>query len=75
MNLSDVKINTPCVVKSVKIQDDKLKFRLMELGLIEECEIVIYKKSISKKTLLIFFAGLCFTLKLNLAAQIEVEYA
>ena len=75
MNLSDVKINTPCVVKSVKIQDEKLKFRLMELGLIEECKIMVNKKSVLKKTMLIFFAGLCFTLKHNLAVQIEVEYA
>ena len=75
MNLSNIKLNTPGVVKEIKLNESKMKYRLMELGLIEGCEIVVVKKSIFKKTLLLFFAGLCFTLKQNLAEQIEVEYA
>ena len=75
MSLSNVKLKIPCVVKEIKIKEEQTKFRLMELGLIEGCEVVVFKKSIYKKTLLLFFAGLCFTLKQNLAEQIEVEYA
>ncbi|MBQ8615582.1 MAG: ferrous iron transport protein A [Clostridia bacterium] len=75
MNLSEVKLNTKCIVKAVKVKDEKTKIRLMELGLIEDCEIVVNKKSALKKTLLVIFAHSCFTLKDNLAREIEVEYA
>ena len=75
MTLDNVKLNIKCVVKSVKIINEKFKIRLMELGLINGCEIKVIKKSAMKKTLLVIFNSTCFTLKVNLATMIEVEYA
>jgi len=75
MSLSDAKLNANCVIKSVNIKNQKLKIRLMELGIIEGCKILVNKKSIFKETLLVIFANSCFTLKQNLAKEIEVEYA
>ena len=75
MNLSNVKLCQKCVVCSVNVEDEKTKFRLMELGLIEGCEIYVSKKSVLKKTLLVVFGFSCFTLKENIAKQIGVMYA
>ena len=75
MKLSKAKINTKCVIKSVCVKNEKIKFRLMELGLVENCQLIVFKKSVLKKTLLIDFAHSRFTLKENLANEIEVEYA
>ena len=74
MNLSEVKLNTNCVIKSVDVKEEKTKLRLMELGLIEGCVVKVSKKSILKKTLLIIFNSSCFTLKDNLAKEIVVNY-
>ncbi|MBR4998916.1 MAG: ferrous iron transport protein A, partial [Clostridia bacterium] len=67
MKLSEVELKKPCVIKSVDIQNEKIKIRLMELGLVNGCRIRIEKKSIFKQTLLIVFCATCFTLKTNLA--------
>ena len=75
MSLSDVKLNTDCVIKSVNVQDEKIKIRLMELGLVEGCVVQVNRKSVLKKTLLIVFNSTCFTLKDNLARAIVVNYA
>lgn len=75
MNLSQAKINTQCVVKSVNVKDYNTKIRLMELGLTEGTKIVVKHKSVLKKTLLVSFAWSCFTIKDNIASQLEVEYA
>lgn len=75
MKLSQAKINNKCIVKSVEVKDEKTKIRLMELGLIGGCEIYVSKKSALKKTLLIIFCSSCFTLKENIAEEIEVVYA
>ena len=75
MNLSEAKLNSKLTINSVNVQNEKTKIRLMELGLVEGCEIVVERKSIFKKTLLIVFCATCFTLKDNLAKEIEVEYA
>lgn len=75
MSLSDVKLNVDCIIKSVNIQDEKTKIRLMELGLIEGCVVQVNRKSVLKKTLLIIFNSSCFTLKDNLAQDILVNYA
>ena len=75
MSLSDVKMNTNCVIKSVGIKDEKTKIRLMELGLVEGEIVKVIKKSVLKKTLLIIFNSTCFTLKDNLAHEIVVNYA
>ena len=75
MNLSDVKLNTNCVIKSVVIKDEKTKIRLMELGLVEGCVVKVNRRSVLKKTLLIIFNSTCFTLKDNLARDIMVNYA
>ena len=75
MKLSDVKLKTECVVKSVNVKDEKTKIRLMELGLVENTIVKVERTSILKKTLLIVFNSTCFTLKENLASEIEVNYA
>ncbi len=75
MSLYEVKLNTTCIVKNIKIEDRETKIRLMELGLINGSIIKVKNKSILKKTLLIIFNSSCFTLKDNLAKLIEVNYA
>ena len=75
MKLSELKLNTKAIVKAINIENEKTKIRLMELGLVEGCEIQVCKKSIFKKTLLIIFCSTCFTLKENLSKEIEVEHA
>ena len=75
MNLNNVKLDVNCVIKEIKIQDEKTKIRLMELGLIEGSFVKVYKKSVLKKTLLIIFNSTMFTLKENIAQDIVVKYA
>lgn len=75
MVLSDVKLNTICVIKNINITDEKTKLRLMELGLSIGAKVLVKHKSILKNTLLLFFNSSCFTLKKNLAELIGVEYA
>ena len=75
MKLSDAKLNKEYVITSVDVENEKTRFRLMELGLVSGCKIRIEKKSIFKRTLLVVFSSTCFTLKTNLACQIEVCYA
>ena len=75
MNLSEVKLNTNCIVVAVNLEDEKTKIRLMELGIYESVQIRIIKRSLLKKTLLVVFNSTCFTLKDNLARAIEVKYA
>ncbi len=75
MSLKDIKLNTKCIIKSVNLTNEKLKLRLMELGLIEGCVVEVKKKSVLKKTFLIIFNSTYFTLKDNLASEIEVVYA
>jgi len=75
MNLNEVKPNKNCVVKNVKILDEHIKIRIMELGLITNANIIVKHKSLLKKTLLVVFNNSCFTLKENLAKNIEVAYA
>ena len=75
MFLSEVKSKTNCVVKKVDIKNRKTQIRLMELGLLENAIVQVYKKSIFKKTLLIILNSCCFTLKESVANQIVVTYA
>ncbi len=74
MSLSEAKIGTDCVIKEINIQDEKIKIRLMELGLTVDTVVTVHKKSILKKTMLIIFHFSCFTLKENLAREIVVNY-
>ena len=75
MSLYDVKLNTACKIQALNIEDEKIKIRLMELGLIEDCVVMVKKKSLLKQTLLIVFNSSCFTLKDNIAKSIVVKYA
>ena len=75
MSLSDAKLSVNCVVKSIDVKDEKIKIRLLELGLTEGCVVSIDRRSVLKKTLLVVFNACCFTLKDNLAKEIVVEYA
>ena len=74
MNLFEAKLRKRCKIKGVEIDDLKTKTRLMELGLIVGANVEVFKKSLMKKTLLIFLNSSCFTLKENLAKQVEVDY-
>lgn len=75
MNLFNAKLNAKCVVKSIEIEDEKTKFRLMELGLIEGEVVTVIKRSLMKKTLLISFNSSCFTINETEARRVMVEYA
>ncbi len=75
MSLSDAKLKSKCIVNSIEIKDERIKIRLMELGLIEGCVLSVERKSILKKTLFIVFNSICFTIKDNLAKEIMVSYA
>ena len=75
MNLNEVKLNANCLIKSINLQDEKTKIRLMELGLIAGTKILVKNKSILKKTLLVFFNYSCFTIKDDIAKNIVVDYA
>ena len=75
MNLNEVKLNANCIIKSINLQDEKTKIRLMELGLITGTKILVKNKSILKKTLLVFFNYSCFTIKDDIAKNIVVDYA
>ena len=66
MTLIEAKINTNLVIKELAI-NSKEKVRLMELGLIEGCNVLVKHKSLLKKTLLIIFNNSCFTFKENFA--------
>ena len=74
MELSNVKLATDCVIKSIHIEDEKIKYRLMELGIIVGAKIRVERKSVLKKTLLVIFNNSCFTLKENFAKKIMVNY-
>ena len=74
MNLYEAKLMTNCIVKDIKILDDKIKIRLMELGLVRGVIIKTNNRSVFKKTLLVIFNSSCFTLKENIAKSIEVDY-
>lgn len=75
MNLNEVKLNVNCIIKSINIEDEKTKTRLMELGIVEGGSIIVKNKSSLKKTLLIIINSCCFTLKFNLAQDVKVNYA
>lgn len=75
MVLSEVKLNTNCVVKNINISDELTKIRIMELGIVCNTKIMVKHKSMLKKTLLVAFNNSCFTIKENIAKQIEVLYA
>lgn len=74
MTLFEARLRKKCKIKSINIDDFKTKIRLMELGLTTSASVEVFKKSLMKKTLLIFLNSCCFTLKENFAKQVEVEY-
>ena len=74
MLLIEAKLNTNLIIKNIKTeQADKL--RLMELGLLCGTNILVKHKSLLKKNLLIIFNNSCFVIGVDLAKNIEVEYA
>ena len=75
MSLFEAKLNTDCKVQEINILDEHTKIRLMELGLIVGERVKVKKRSTLKKTLLIVFNSTCFTLKENIAREIQVNYA
>ena len=74
MLLCDAKLNTNLVVKKIKAEQvDKL--RIMELGLNVGTYIIVKHKSILKNNLLLHFNNSCFVLGVDIAKNIEVNYA
>lgn len=74
MNLNDVTLNKECVIIGVDLDDFDAGIRLMELGLTRGTHIKVLKKSVFKKTLLISFYSICFTLQDQLAKGVVVDY-
>ena len=74
MSLYDAKLNTECMVKEINIADEKIKIRLMELGLILGCRLKVENKSALKQTMLVAFNSSCFTLKEEIAKGIIINY-
>lgn len=74
MNLGQAEINKTVIITDVLVNDFKTKIRLMELGLVKNTKIKTIKNSILKKNLLIVFSNSCFTLSIDLAKDIMVEY-
>ncbi len=74
MPLTDVKLNTNCVIKEINIKDDKIKLRLMELGMLVGAKLKVANKSILKQTLLVIFNSSCFTIKADTAKNILINY-
>lgn len=68
-------MNTDCVVKEIKIEDEKTKIRLMELGLILGTKLRVENKSALKQTLLVVFNSSVFTIKTDVANGIIINYA
>ncbi len=68
-------MNTDCVVKEIKIADEKTKIRLMELGLILGTKLRVENKSALKQTLLVVFNSSVFTIKTDVANGIIINYA
>ncbi len=75
MSLSEVKLNTDCVVKEINIADEKTKIRLMELGLILGTKLRVENKSVLKQTMLVVFNSSVFTIKTDVANGIIINYA
>lgn len=75
MNLNETKLNADAVVSEIDISDEKIKFRLMELGLNIGTRVRVKNRSMTKKTLLIIFNASCFTIKDEVAKGIKVVYA
>lgn len=73
MKLSELKINTKFKITKNYIDDDKLRMRIKELGLYENAECVLYKKSMLGNTFLLNILNTFFAIKKNVAKQIEVE--
>jgi len=67
MPLTDVKLNTNCIITEINIKDDKIKLRLMELGMLVGSKLKVTNKSMLKQTLLVIFNSSCFTLKADTA--------
>lgn len=75
MTLKNCEINKDCIVKSININDAKVKLHLYEIGFFVSSKIKVLKKSFLKKTLLVAVLDSCFAIKSNMAEYIEVEYA
>lgn len=74
MNLNDCVLNANCKIINIDMDDQKLKFRLQEIGFFRGSVIKVLKKSALKKTLLVKVLNSCFAIKQNMALKIQVEY-
>lgn len=74
MLLVDAKMNTNLIIKNITASE-KDKLRLMELGLNVGTNLLVKHKSILKNNLLIHFNNSCFVLGIEIAKNIEVNYA
>lgn len=74
MNLNQCVLNASCKIINIDIDDQKLKFRLQEIGFFRGNVIRVLKKSFLKKTLLVKVLNSCFAMKSSMALKIQVEY-
>ena len=74
MLLSEAKLNANLIIK--KMQADQAdKLRLIELGLNVGTIVIVKHKSLMKNNLLINFNNSCFVIGVDIAKNIEVNYA
>ncbi len=74
MDLTEAKLNTNCKIIEMNIPQEKVKIRLMELGLNIGSILKVEQKSALKQTLLIVFNYSCFTLKKEIAKYLKINY-
>jgi len=74
MDLTEAKLNTNCKIIQMDIENEKVKIRLMELGLNVGTILKVEKKSALKQTLLLVFNNSCFTLKRDIAKFLKINY-
>ncbi len=74
MDLTEAKLNTNCKIVEMNIPQEKVKIRLMELGLNVGSVLKVERKSALKQTLLIVFNYSCFTLKKDIAKFLKINY-
>lgn len=74
MNLNECVLNVNCKIIYLDDMDDKLRYRLQEIGFFRGSVIKVLKKSGLKKTLLVNVLDSCFAIKSNMSSKIQVEY-
>ena len=75
MSILDVKVNANLVILSNNIPDDRVRFRLLDMGLYRGAKVVMLDNKKHKHNILISFNSVKYMLDKSLARDIEVDYA